>query len=275
MDNQNSENQQTVFEELKQYRLKQKITLEEISEHSRIQMRYLEAIEAGNLEALPAVYDQLFFKTYLEYIEPSDMERYWEAFRAVRREREPQHTTTVRRIQSVKAEQSKSKLVKTLYLVVPLLIVLIIIMVLAMSSKNVTTKPVDDVPEVTVNEIVKEMQPPTPAPVPISETDTAFVDVKVSALQRTWFRTIKDYADTTEYLLKMNESLKLKADSVLLFLVGNAAGLQFEINGKPIGVLGKTNQVITFLKVTPKGIVSKRLKQIKPKGDAHDSLQTN
>ena len=274
MDNQNSESRQTVFEELKQYRLEQKITLEEISEHSRIQMRYLEAIETGDLDALPAVYDQLFFKTYLEYIEPPDAERYWEAFRAVRKERDPQHTTTVRRIQSVKAEQSKSKLVKTLYLVVPLLIVLIIILVLAMSSKTVTTKAVDDVPEVTVNEIVKEMQP-KPAPVPPPKADSLFVEVKVNALQRTWFRTIKDYADTTEYLLKMDEALKLNADSVLLFLVGNAAGLQFEINGKPAGVLGKANQVITFLKVTPKGIVSKRLKQIKPKEVPNDSLKTN
>ncbi len=274
MDNQNSESQQTVFEELKQYRLDQNITLEEISEQTRIQMRYLESIESGNLEELPSVYDRLFFKTYLEYIEPTDMERYWEVFSAVRKEREPQHTTTIRRIQSVKAEQSKSKLVKALYVVVPLLIVLIIIILLAFNSKPVTTQEVEDVPEVTAIEIVKEMQP-KPAPVAAPKPDSSFVVVKVDAQQRTWFRAIKDYADTSEYLLQANESLNLNADSVLVFLVGNAAGLEFEINGKPTGILGKSNQVITFLKVTPKGIVAKRLKEIKPKGAVNDTLKAN
>ncbi len=274
MDKQTPEKQPTIFDEVKNYRLEQNITLDEISTHSHIQLRYLEAIESGNLEALPAVYDRLFFKTYLDYLDPPEKERYLEAFHTIRKEREPKHTTTQRRIRSVKAEQSKSKLVKTLYLVVPLLIVLVIIVILALNSQPVTTKPLNDVPEVTVHDIVKEMQP-KPAPVPVAPAEKPSVRVTVDAVQRTWLRVIKDYADTTEYLVKANERVNLVADSVLLFLVGNAAGVQFEINGEQAGILGKPNQVISYLKVTPKGIVRKRLKQIKPKGIPDDSLKTN
>ncbi|OQX95164.1 hypothetical protein B6I21_06805, partial [candidate division KSB1 bacterium 4572_119] len=81
-------------------------------------------------------------------------------------------------------------------------------------------------------------------------------------------------ADTTEYLLAANEAISIKADSLLNFLVGNAAGIRFVINGNPAGILGEKGQVITRLLISPKGIVSKSVKQIKKEKMPNDSSTT-
>jgi len=261
------------FEQLKEIRISKGFTLEEISNETKIQLRYLEAIESGQLERIPDIYDKLFFKTYLDFIDPPDYKTYWDEFLGLRLQHIPQHTTTIRRIKSLKVEQSKRKLLKWLFLAVPLLIVIVIIITLAMNSENVDSMPNNEnVPELSVKQIVREMQPKQVEPIPI-KIDSVQVQVALKAVSRTWFRMIKDYSDTVEYLLKKDEKISFKADSVLLFLVGNAAGLNFEINGKSVGILGQPNEVITGMKVTKEGIIAKRLKQIKQKEVQNDSLE--
>ena len=86
---------------------------------------------------------------------------------------------------------------------------------------------------------------------------------------------VKDRTDTSEYLLRKGERLNLTADSTLVFLVGNAAGINFTVNGKNEGVLGQEYQVISYLKITKDGIVSKRLKEIIKENAAIDSNSVN
>ena len=81
-------------------------------------------------------------------------------------------------------------------------------------------------------------------------------------MERTWLRYIKDRADTTENMLYSGNVVKINADSTIHFLVGNAAGINFTINGEQKGVLGKPGEVISYLKITKKGIVGQRMKTI-------------
>jgi len=61
MENSNSE--KNVFEKLKDIRLKKEISLESISQRSRIQLKYIQALEEGKLLDIPEVYDKLFFRS--------------------------------------------------------------------------------------------------------------------------------------------------------------------------------------------------------------------
>ena len=54
------------FENLKAIRQEKGITLEYIAEKYRVQLKYLQALEAGDLLAIPEVYDKLFFRSYLK-----------------------------------------------------------------------------------------------------------------------------------------------------------------------------------------------------------------
>ena len=56
------------FDNLKQYRESQNIEISEICEFTKINPRYIQAIEEGNFQVLPNVYIRLFLRAYAEYI---------------------------------------------------------------------------------------------------------------------------------------------------------------------------------------------------------------
>ena len=64
-------NEQAVkfYEELKKTRIAKKISLKEISEYTKINNKYLEAIENGDFTILPNVYTRLFLRSYCKYID--------------------------------------------------------------------------------------------------------------------------------------------------------------------------------------------------------------
>ena len=85
---------------------------------------------------------------------------------------------------------------------------------------------------------------------------------------------VRDNSDTSEYLLQPGNILSEKADSVMIFLIGNAGGVLFNVNGTDVGKLGSTSEIVTNLKITNEGIVSKKLK-VMPKEVKVDSLLNN
>ena len=64
----NLKNIDSFFTELKNHRLKQAIKLEEISDFTKINIKYLEAIENGDFDILPVIYMRLFLRSYSNYI---------------------------------------------------------------------------------------------------------------------------------------------------------------------------------------------------------------
>ncbi len=282
MDDQIQEEQLPFFERLKQIRLKKKIKLETISAKSKIHLRFLEALESGDLNEIPGIYSKLFFKTYLSFLQVEDEQKYLEEFENLHKKSIPLHTSTVRRIRVEKQDRRKSSLIKIIYIVAPLLVVAVIFAVLAINSIGVDkNEKKGEVQEISVQKIAEQLlleqekQAAKKQDSIFVEGDTIRVTTVLSAVQRTWIRVIKDRADTTEYLLAANETISIKADSLLNFLVGNAAGIKFIVNGNPAGILGKEGQVITRLLISPKGIVSKSIKQIKKKEIPNDSPATH
>lgn len=56
------------YQELKKTRNSKKITLKEISEYTKINAKYLEALENGEFNTLPNVYIRLFLRSYCNYL---------------------------------------------------------------------------------------------------------------------------------------------------------------------------------------------------------------
>ena len=54
--------------ELKELRKSKEISLDQIHQRTKINMRYLEAIEAGNFDILPIPYLRLFLRAYAKEI---------------------------------------------------------------------------------------------------------------------------------------------------------------------------------------------------------------
>ena len=62
------ENKEAFFELLKQQRESQNIEISDICEFTKINSRYIEAIESGDFKILPTVYMRLFLRAYAKFI---------------------------------------------------------------------------------------------------------------------------------------------------------------------------------------------------------------
>ena len=273
----NKERELSLFEFLKQAREKQKLTLKQISQKSRIHIKYLEAIESGDLKEIPSVYDKLFFQTYLSFIEVEDSQKIMDEYLVIRGEGKlPDKFIDL----EIKNDENIFSHIKKIYFIIPALILIVIVIILAMYTKQSDDQGKKPVKELTVKDVVaeinkKETEKKLAAQiVKDSLEQKGNVLVNITATEKTWLRVIKDHQDTTEYMLKLDNQITISADSVLTFLVGNANGLKMKVNGKDEGKIGKKGEIITFMKVTSQGIVAKQIKQ-SIKESRIDTLQNN
>ena len=126
---------ETIFEKLKNIRLKKNLELSKIAEKTKIHIKYLEAIESGNLKEIPEVYDKLFFQTYLTSLNIKKKDEYLDEFYKIRKEVRPQYTTTIQKIKSLKTDSKRFSKLKQIYLIAPILIVVILIVFFAIIKK--------------------------------------------------------------------------------------------------------------------------------------------
>ncbi len=259
----------SIFEELKKIREEKNITLEEISAESRIQISYLRAIEAGEFEKIPEVYDKLFFQSYLSYLQVADEERYMEMYRKLRKETfSPTPTTTMRRMVTARDDSHPVFNKKNMIVAVPALGVIALLLFFALNSEMISFGSQKKVRELPVRQIVQDIEESRQeskaslsATVENSAPATPAVNISLTAIDTTWLRFVKDNRDTSEYLLYTGNRVTLSADSVLKGLVGNAAGIDWVVNGKKEGILGQPGDVIKSIVITGDGIIRKNIKK--------------
>lgn len=273
------EKSQSLFERLKQIRIKKNLDLKTISKKSRIHLKYLKAIESGEIDQIPEVYDKLFFQTYVSFLDLEDTEQFFAEFRSIRKQIRPGYSTTINNIKTIASDPEKSSRLKKMYIILPIIVLVLIISIMAINSITVKDNDSEPVKELAVRDIVNKIELKNKAKkdsiIQQSQLNKKNVSVNIKAVDRTWLRFIKDHADTNEYLLTPGNRLDIQADSLVEFLVGNANGLRFKINSNNVGVLGKPGEVITYLKVTPKGIIDKRIKKVARRAKKSDALNVN
>jgi transcriptional regulator with XRE-family HTH domain len=261
--------EKTLFQKLKKIRLDKNISLKTISRDSRIQIAYLEAIEAGELDKIPAVYDKLFFQTYISYLNLENSEDYVNEYRALRKETfQPSPSTTIRKITSSQEKQHPFFNLRILFIVVPALVIIILIGFMAWNTESIGTNPDEKVKELPVRQIVQEINDDEIENAKTIASRNGITDgvkkvkVNLEAVERTWLRYIKDTKDTSEFMLAPGNKISVDADSTLHFLIGKAHGIKFTINGENKGILGRQGEVISYLKITKNGIEGQRNKNV-------------
>ena len=263
-----------LFEQLKKIRLDKNISLQTISRDSRIQLQYLEAIEAGEFEKIPVVYDKLFFQTYLSYLNLENADEYLISFKALRKEvYHPSPTTTIQRIKTTDTKGHPYINLKTLFIAGPAVLIIFILGFMAWNSEIVGNNTPKKVKELPVRQVVQSIEAKEEAladsikQIAAKQRIADKVLVNINVVERTWLRYIKDGTDTTEYMLQEGNKIDIEADSTLHFLIGNPSGVEFIINGIEKGLMGKKGEVISYLKITRKGIEGQRVKDLSAKNN--------
>ena len=79
------------------------------------------------------------------------------------------------------------------------------------------------------------------------DTDMEELHLKMVAVEETWVKIIVDEKEPREFILNPGDRKEIKAENRFNILIGNAAGLQMDLNGQPVKIAGRSGQVVTVM----------------------------
>lgn len=93
-------------------------------------------------------------------------------------------------------------------------------------------------------ERVQEEEPPAPAPVPPVEAPSPWLVLKGEVKETTWVSIRVDGGEPREFMFQPGEKPQWKAREGFEIIIGNAAGLDLDLDGKTLDNLGRPGQVV-------------------------------
>ena len=238
---------------LRNEREKQNLTIKDIERDTSIRALYIESIEKAEYDVLPGeVYLKGFIKTYANYLNLDGTEmlkKYYEEKNAALPQEEIPVPETVKPqivppIASIKndfkerVEQSR----KTQQVLIGVVLAGLVVggLYWGLSSDDSSEKTGTKAPAATV------------AVPPVKEKAAAAPEKKYEGVELTahfkgkcWTKVIADDKTIYEGTPKDGEYLSWKADKEMIMTVGNAGAVQVTYNGKSLGEIGKTGDVLT------------------------------
>lgn len=261
-----SEKQKNLFKDLKKVRLEKKLTLKQISQTTRIHLKYLESLENGDLMEIPEIYDKLFFKSYLKALDISESD-YYDQFLEFRKTIRDDRTSILDMTQT-DSPVAKEFNYKNLFYFVPILFAILIIWFLISNTLMINEGDTDAVQEVSVLEVAQKIQTQIDSAKQANITviedslisqNTIDLNLNVIAIQKTWFRIIVDEKDTSEYLLQKGQNVSFTSEKCFEFLIGKANGLKISFKDTTFGPFGNENQIVKYMRIDSTGIKNKIL----------------
>lgn len=246
-------------EELKQHRQTKQISLMQVSAATRINGKFLEAIEAGQLSVLPAPYVRAFLREYALAVElnPSDVLRqYDEAIGTSMPAPVPQPVQQPEQKTGLTYglnDQSRAQLLRLAQRNVgPILgTVTLLVMVLFLSNAGSSVQPSAKPVEISFDRAVKESEAAVVNNQPVHQSSllptTASVDslrLEMTTVDSLWIMVVIDGKRTVEYLFPPKYHRTWLAKERFALTMGNAGSATFRLNGKELGSLGKRGAVV-------------------------------
>jgi len=250
-----------VGEELRAERERKQIRLEDIAQKTRIQIKFLRAIEEGDFNFLPAPYVKAFIKAYASEV-GLDGQALWakreqeqEALRraAEAAQRPPKKVKPVEVTEPIIEEGQaplsarlrwiathKSELALTLLGVA---VIGLIIFVYARYGGEVFREAPKNVVEIPVRQYA--IQPDTTEPAQAAELKPLVL--QLVGLGRTWVQVTADDSTTSGFILLPGEQRTWQARRGFSVRLGNAAGVQVILNDKTLPPVGTGGEVVNLV----------------------------
>ena len=259
-------NLEQLGEELKQARLEKELSLMDISAETRISLKFLDAIERGQLQTLPQTYVRAFLREYalMTGLDPNDiMERYESALQESSSQKSDDvslkqisHQEKILMQDSKKKQFSLSPLQRNI--VFGFFIVAAVVLVAILVNVNRSSSLSNFVEEVPFDRVVRESeavsipQPPTAADsAPIANTTHPdSLRLEITTRDSVWINILVDGKTGGTYLLGAKRKRTWTAKERFVVTMGNAGSATFQLNGKDIGALGKRGAVVRNAVIT-------------------------
>ncbi len=226
-------------------RLEKKISLEYVSQQTRIGLGNLLLIEQEDHARLPAeVYVKGFLRAYAKAVGADGDE-------VIRR-----YESRLDIVQKISGSESASKKMapRTWWkLLVSMVLFICIIGLSILAVVLFRQAPDADKPLEQKTAVEKEQSVDTQAeqqgfetePQPAKAVPKKLL-LHVIAVEDTWLKVIIDEKGSTEYSLNSGDQIELEAAAGFNLLIGNAGGLKITLNDRPVSIPGKSGEVVTI-----------------------------
>lgn len=235
---------------LKKIRLEKGITLDEVHKKTKIHLDILKAIEEDSFISLSPVYKKGFLKIYCKFlgVDPKDfIPDYQEPLVKIG----PVSNIQTKPLSLLKRIPLRLVYLKSVYTKkIVFIVVLIIILVMGLFNigKFISTHKT----KLSVAKI--ESKAKTAA-----ETKTpAIIKLSILAREDCWIQLKTDGRIVFQRILKKGRVESWQAKDKIEFSLGNAGGVDLEVNGKFISKLGRRGQVLKNILITKEGINIRR-----------------
>jgi len=236
---------------LKNRRVAQQVSLTDIAAETRINIRFLEAIERGDFHVLPQTYVRAFLREYALIVDlPAEevMRQYDEILGTPAQATAPHPESSSVRIEASGLSRQQKRVLAVGGGIIVLLAVALFI-TLQPGSEPMTT------PEVSFDRVIREneaaalRQRPIPAPfVPPVIVDS--LRLEIFTTDSVWVSLVADTEAAQEFLFAPNRTRRWMAKERFLLTMGNAGGATFRLNGTDLGALGRRGAVLRNIPIT-------------------------
>jgi len=230
-------------ENLRRERELRGVALRDISEATKISVRFLEALEQDRIERLPGgIFPRAFLREYGRYL-GLDVERLTVDFLFAHGQEIPEKLPP-------QSSRPKSRSSSSFWI----LAVVFVGGLLTLARTEFQPRPAPQ-PAAVAQPSLPAERPPTPtAPTPPS-ADLEGLVLNLSARQSCWVEAEVDGQKVLSRVLNAGDTEKLEATGEIVLSVGNAGGLAFSINDHPGVSLGRSGEVKRIV-ITKKNLPS-------------------
>ncbi len=245
---------ETIGKYLKRVRETCGYSLEDVAGITRINLRYLEAIEEDDFAKIPGeTFSHGFIRSFARCIGISDEEissRIRETLKT-----EPQAANTQN--QDDMAERSAVRKPGKARIILPaaaaVILAALLIVLFTSGRESGTIRNSKELKEVPAESI--EVQPQVVAENnQVVQKKVEPVVLKVYARELTWISARIDDKETKEALLKPGDGVMWNGDEKVVITVGNAGGIDLDVNGKRLDPIGRRGEVIRDAVITSAGL---------------------
>lgn len=259
--------------ELKSFREAKDISLQYIANRTKIDIKFLQAIEEGNFDILPDLYMRAFIKEYAkeadfdvtEVLKKYDLARKGVTEEKISQstdlkesnleqpvEQKEQQTKTLVKNETVNKSNSglqfrfKTNHLKFTYVSLAAIIVLsIVVYFLFLRGESTKTLEVSDnqLSESSANRF--ELTSDSTQAFANIEDDSLKLALKAS--ERVWVKVLSDNKAVFQNFVNQNENLTFKAEKEFRVSVGNAGAISMELNKKPLIIPGTKGELRSYI----------------------------
>lgn len=254
------------YEEMKKQRESLGITLEQVSNKTKINKKFLFALEEGNFSILPYTYIRLFLRAYAQEIEmdPDEIIKSLEEHLLGKDKEEileaPQILESPYKLKQNEAKKPPQKKANITTVAIFFLVFIFIIAILKQiyneDEQDIARIPIGS-PEITLNNTESDSTISAREASIISGSETltsaSMLSLQMHTRDSCWIRIIRDNKQPLDTIFAPGGNIMWMASQKFILSLGRPSTVTLSLNGKNLGPLG-INGVPTRLVITKDGI---------------------